>query len=80
MDLETLLHALRTAKEQGHSDEDIALLAAAYVEAYTPLPVNEMTIACAMLMIAGVRVTEERAEQLLVTVTNRGLLIREDGE
>lgn len=56
------------------TDEDAALLVAAYIERYTEAPANETTIAGGLLMFAGRRVTPERAEHLMAILEERGFV------
>jgi hypothetical protein len=69
---QTLLRALRDADDKQLSDEQVALLAAAYVEAYSPVSLTDTTLAGAMLVLAARRVTAERAEMLLEALAAEG--------
>lgn len=71
---ENLLTALRNADERCVADTDVALLASAYIQRYTTLPVNDTSLAGAMLMLAGRKVTRERAEMLLDELEQSGLV------
>lgn len=69
---EQLLERLRDSASL--SDEDVAHLVGVYLERFTELPINEITIAGGLLMWAGRRITAERAEHLLEILNNSGLV------
>jgi hypothetical protein len=66
------LTALREADDHQLSDEQVALLAALYGDEFSPLPLNDTTLAGAMLMLAARCVTAERAEMLLEALAAEG--------
>lgn len=68
------LKLLATLRKGDCADDDAALLVAAYIERFTDLPVNDTTIASGMLMFAGRRVTQERAEHLMAILEERGMV------
>jgi hypothetical protein len=56
------------------NEEDVALLAVLYVDRFTPVPVTADTLAGAMLMLAGRRITPERADMLIQELETKGLV------
>ena len=66
----------RLREAQDLSDQDVALLAASYIQVCGDVPVNNATVAGAMLMLASRPVTPEEAEWLLIGLHERGLVER----